>query len=29
MRTMEEFCRLGDEVEKQKGEPKLGVNKNP
>ncbi len=25
--TMEEYCRLGDEAEKQKGEPKLGVKK--
>ncbi len=27
--TMEEYCRLGDEAEKQKGEPKLGVKKKP
>ena len=26
---MEEYCRLGDEAEKQKGEPKLGVKKKP
>ena len=25
--TMEEYCRLGDEAEKQKGEPKLGMKK--
>ncbi len=29
MWTMEEYCRLGDEAEKQKGEPKLGVKKKP
>jgi len=27
--TMEEYCRLGDEAEKRKGEPKLGVKKKP
>jgi hypothetical protein len=27
--TMEEYCMLGDEAEKQKGEPKLGVKKKP
>jgi hypothetical protein len=27
--TMEKYCRLGDEAEKQKGEPKLGVKKKP
>jgi hypothetical protein len=26
---MEEYCRLGDEAEKQKGEPNLGVKKKP
>jgi hypothetical protein len=26
---MEEYCRLGDEAEKQKGEPKLGMKKKP
>ncbi len=29
MWTMEEYCRLGDEAEKQNGEPKLGVKKKP
>jgi hypothetical protein len=29
MWTMEELCRLGDEAEEQKGEPKLGVKKKP
>jgi len=29
MWTMEEYCRLGGEAEKQKGEPKLGVKKKP
>jgi hypothetical protein len=27
--TMEEYCRLGDEAEKQKGGPKLGMKKKP
>ena len=27
--TMEEYCMLGDEAEKQKGGPKLGVKKKP